>query len=141
MKRLIYLSIPEKQKPIDGFYTINPNGLDDVINYSVDHMHCDCLEYLPKNIAKTCLDMMCNKIRPDGLLTLTISNIKHICRNYYMNNMDDDTLLGLIHGRNSIFSIQSISDSIQRSGDMKILKIEISVNQLEMVITSQRVKI
>lgn len=141
MKKLLYITIPGKQKAIEGFTAIDPNQLDNVVNYSVDHIYCDCLEFLSSNDSVLCLGHMIQKIRPNGLLTILISNTKHICRNYYMNTMDDLTFLKLNHNHNSIFSSQSLISAIEKSGDMKVIKLENSVNQLEIILTSQRTRI
>lgn len=141
MKKLLYVSLLGKHKSIEGFSNIEPNELNDVVNHSVYHIYCDCLEFLSSNDSSVVLDTMIKKIRPDGILTILISNTKHICRNYYMNAMDDSTFLKLNHGHNSVFSTQSITQLLQKSGEMKVIKLENSVNQLETIITSQRIKI
>jgi hypothetical protein len=81
MKRLLYITVG-KDNSISGFTTIHPEQINEIVNYSIDHIYTDSLEFFPADVAQDLIIAISNKIRPNGIMTLVISNTKQISRNY-----------------------------------------------------------
>jgi hypothetical protein len=81
------------------------------------------------------------KIRPNGLVTLTVNNLKHISRQYFNSALSDGDLLDLISEVKSIFSIKQIETIFQESKSFQVVKIEHSSNFFKIHITMKRIGI
>lgn len=140
MKRLLYITVRDDNN-ISGFTVIHPKDIGDVVNYSIDHIYTDCLEFLPEDIANNLITTISHKIRPGGIMTIVVSNTKQICRNYCLNILNDNDYIKLNANHRCVLSLDTITDFIQKLENIKILKVEYSTNQLEMAIASQRVSV
>jgi predicted SAM-dependent methyltransferase len=140
MNRLILLHHPAYAQSIDGFSSISIQDLDKIVNHSIDHVYCSTLELYTLSAVEEILSEMLTKLRPNGLITLNITNMKNICREYYNGSMKDSTLLQNITNKVSILSQNSIKQILKKYSDIKIIKIESSDN-LHTNITAQRIKI
>jgi predicted SAM-dependent methyltransferase len=141
MNRLINLYTIKKQEQIQGFDNIEISNLPNIVNHSVDHIYCGCIENFDTAIAVSTAEEIGKKIRPNGLLTLTINNLKHISRQYFNNGLADQDLLKLIDGVKSIFSIKQIESIFEENKSFKIVKIEHSSNFFKIHITMKRISI
>ena len=141
MNRLINLYTIKKPEQIQGFDNIEISDLPNIINHSVDHIYCGCLEYFDDTLAIRAAEEIGTKIRPNGIITLTINDLKHISRQYFNSALSDADLLKLINGIKSIFSIRQISSIFEVNNSFKIVKIEHSSNFFKTHITIQRVGI
>jgi hypothetical protein len=141
MNRLINLYTVKKPEHIQGFDNVEISDLPNIINHSVDHIYCGCLEYFDDTAAISAAEEIGTKIRPNGLITFTINNLKHISRQYFNSALSDSDLLKLISGIKSIFSIKQISSIFQDNRSFKIVKIEHASNFFKTHITIQRVGI
>lgn len=140
MKRFFHIT-PRSDSHISGFDLVHPENVEDIVNYSVDHIYIDCLELLPLSDAKNLLVSIANKIRLEGLLTIVLSNTKQISRNYSSNMLTDEEYLKLNNNHKCVISLSSIAEIIQSLDSVKIVKLEHSTDQLEFAITTQRVSI
>lgn len=140
MNRLICLHFPNQPITINGFEPLSIDKLDSLVNYSIDHIFCPILELYKKEHVDNLLPVILNKIRPEGLLTTQTTNMHQVCRDYYLGSMKDDTLISIILNKNSILSQPYLENTIQASGDFRVVKIE-SPDKLSLYITSQRTKI
>jgi len=141
MNRLINLYTIKKQDTIQGFDNIEINDLSNLVNYSIDHIYCGCLEYFDSSVANNILEEIKEKIRPNGLVTLTINNFKHISRQYINNALSDKEMLGFINGVKSIFSLKQITLIFESNQEFKVTKLENSTDFFKTYITIQRVGI
>jgi predicted SAM-dependent methyltransferase len=141
MNRLINLYTIKKQEHIEGFDNIEISDLPNIVNHSVDHIYCGCLENFDTTTAISTAEEISKKIRPDGLITLTINNLKHISRQYFNSALADADLLNLISGVKSIFSIKQIETIFEEPKSFRIVKIEHSSNFFKTHITMKRIGI
>lgn len=139
MNRLINLYTIKKQETIQGFDNIEINDLSNMINHSIDHIYCGCLEYFDTSIAIKILIEIKEKIRPNGLVTLSINNLKHISREYFNNSLSDMDMLNTINGIKSIFSLKQVTSIFEDNLEFKVVKIEHTADFFKTYITIQRV--
>lgn len=139
MNRLINLYSLKKQENIQGFDNVEISDLPNIVNHSIDHIYCGCLEYFDSSTAIKAAIEIGEKIRPNGLITLTTNNLKHISRQYFNSALSDTELLDLVNGIKSIFSIKQISSIFEDGKSFKVVKIEHSSDFFKKHITIQRV--
>jgi hypothetical protein len=139
MSRLINLYTIKKQETINGFDNVEINDLSNLINHSIDHIYCGCIEYFDAQVATNVLAGIKEKIRPSGLVTLTINNFKHISRQYFNNSLSDEDMLNFISGVKSIFSLKQIASIFEKNEEFKTIKIEHTADFFKTYITIQRI--
>jgi hypothetical protein len=141
MNRSINLYTIKKPEQMKGFDNIEISDLPNIINHSIDHIYCGCLEYFDATTTIGTAGEIGEKIRPNGLITFTTNNLKHISRQYFNNSLSDSDLLNLISGIKSVFSMKQISSMFEENKSFKIVKIEHSSNFFKTHITLQRIGI
>lgn len=141
MNRSINLYTIKKPEQMQGFDNVEISDLPNIINHSVDHIYCGCLEYFDATTTIGTAEEIGEKIRPNGLITFTVNNLKHISRQYFNNALSDSDLLNLISGIKSVFSMKQISSIFEDNKSFRIVKIEHASNFFKTHITLQRIGI
>lgn len=141
MNRLICVQAGLGRQSLPDFTNVSLGDLDSVVNYSVDHLCFYDIEILNAQDAEKVVHSLLNKIRPAGILTIGFTNTKKICRDYYMNSLDDATYIKYHTDHRSVFSENKIIQLLEQDKNMKIVKLEYTPDQLEIRITAQRVTI
>lgn len=141
MNRLIFVQTELGTRSMPDFQNVMLSDLDSIVNYSVDHICFYDLETLEAQQAESVLGIILNKVRPSGILTIGVTNTKKICRDYYMNSIDDLTYIKYHTNHRSVFSENKLIQLIEKDKNIKIAKLEYTPDQLEVRITAQRVGI
>ena len=134
MKRLINLYSVKNKKDINGFNNVEINNLNDIINYSADHIFCGCLSYLDSEIIQKTISSILEKIRPQGYCTLSFVDMKQICRLYFNNAISDESLIKTIKDYKAILSYNTINDIIKNIENVNIVQTDFSDNYINIVI-------
>lgn len=134
MKRLINIYTVKNKKTISGFTNVEINSLNDIINYSTDHIFCSCLNHIESEKTYSVLGLILEKIRPGGYCTLSLTDMKQICRAYYNNALSDDSLLQYIKDHKAILSYQNICDMVKNISNVSIVQTNFADNYINVVI-------
>jgi len=110
---------------IDNCHNIDFYDIDNIINYSVDFIRSDSFEYLDISSVKTTIDTLVHKLRVGGVMMISFSDMKNLCKSYCHNGMSDNDLLLSIQNKHSILSVDFLQDLIKTAyKDVGISKIE-----------------
>ncbi len=143
MSRIIniyhHLSPSEKAK---GLYNIELNSLDqELVNYSNNIIHCDCLEYIENSYTHQAIDSIFKKVRINGSLIITFNNYKNICLSYANGILKDEEFILLMKNKKNILSINSIKKILQNIPGTIIYKTENIENEYKTTITINRISL
>jgi hypothetical protein len=139
MKRLINLYSLKNKKDINGFINVEINNLENIINYSVDHIFCGCLNYIEADLIDKIIFSIIEKVRPKGYFTLSFVDMKKICRAYHNNAVSDSDLLKTIKDHKSILSYDKIKDLASGIEQINIVQTDFSDNYISIVIQREGV--
>lgn len=78
---------------ISGFNPISIENVENLVDCSADAIVYDCIEKIEKSKSKHIFDTLTNKLRPNGVLIIKISDLKSICQNYLLNTISNSQLL------------------------------------------------
>jgi len=109
---------------IQGYQNIEINSINELVNYSINTIHCGCLEYIDSKVLENAISIIFQKLRINGSLILTFSNYKNICKSYSNSSMNNDEFLSLIKNKQNILSTQSIKNICQNIPGSVLSKIE-----------------
>lgn len=138
--RLYYISDKPNDKPNDKlniFEHIPPIAASSLVNSSVDHIYLDAINSYKMEDAKKLILLCVTKLRPKGLVTITIYNINHLCKTYLNKSITDENFTEYLAVCQSIFSVDSIVDILSNSS-IEISEISYSDNQFIIKIIGQR---
>lgn len=138
MTRLINIYINDNHKHIDGFTELDIRALDTVVNCSVDHIYTNVLEQITPEQLSIILPKIMSKIRPGGLLTTEITNMKYVTRLYSMNSIDDKDFLEYIKDKQMIISPEILSLTIEQNNTFKVVQTVYADDQTSITISAQR---
>ena len=119
---------------INGFTNVEINNINDIINYSADHVFCGCLNYMEMDSIEQILSVIFEKIRPQGYCTLSFVDMKQVCRSYYENSLSNKDLLDLIKDHKAILSYQNLYELIEKTQSLKVVQTDFSNNLINIVI-------
>jgi hypothetical protein len=110
MKRNITLYSGTTQQSSEEHISIE--NIDNVVQFSVDNMFCDCLESIDEKIAGIVLQKMLDKIRPEGYLYLHILDIKTLCVDVLQNHIAFSEFLSMLQNKYNIVTLDVVSSNI-----------------------------
>ena len=141
MNKTTHLYHAQYEQPTDNLVHCVPfDQIDSLINYSFHHIYCSGLDFFDKTQIEKILFIILQKIRPEGLITVKITDMNKICRDYITKTMSDDELINIIKNKNAIISQNYLDTIFNNSQEFKTIKIE-NPNKLFVYITAQRIKI
>ena len=125
-----------------GLYNIELNSLDqELVNYSNNIIHCDCLEYIENSYTHQAIDSIFKKVRLNGSLIITFNNYKNICLSYANSSLKDEEFISLIKNKKNILSINSIKNILQNIPGTVIYKIENIIDDYKTTVTINRISL
>lgn len=113
MKRNIIIYQGQSQQISPEHVSID--NIDNIVNYSVDNIFCNCLESLPHNLISPVIQKILHKIRPDGYIHVKILDIKEICLQLLQNKIHLTEYINLVKNKNSIITTDVIVSNIDFS--------------------------
>ena len=117
---------------------INIKNVNNIVNYSVDNLFCDCLEYINDDQLAILIQSLAQKIRPNGYLNLKILDTKKICLEYLQNKIDNKYFIKQFRDKNSLLSLDNISMNID---NQVFITTKIDSADYHIVITLQKKQI
>ena len=109
MKRNIVIGVTESNPNTSDFAEyIHISQLSNIVNCSVDYLSCDCLEYLPEEAVSQVIQQLMQKIRPLGYISITISDVKSLCKDYLSNKLAAKKFVSYINQKQSILNKDNI---------------------------------
>lgn len=138
MARLINVCVNNQQK-LDRYENVNITDIDNIVNYSVDFIRFDFLQFFDYNTGQNILHTLINKLKLSGSVTLLISNYKTISRLYADSILSDGEFLEKIQNCRSVWSADFIYSLInQKYTDTHISKIQYDNNHNIIYVTIER---
>ena len=135
MHRSINLSTDDSNTLLPNIENTNINRLNEIVNFSVDTINCQVLEYVMSQHLDQVLGSLFTKIRTNGILTLRFKNFKEISKKYFSDQMSDQEYLQHIANVHSIISIDKIASSI----DNTLVISNIEYDNFHVLVVVQRV--
>ncbi len=132
MHRSINLSTDDPNSLLPNIDNTNINNINEIVNFSVDTINCQILEYVVPQHLDQVLNAIFSKIRKEGILTLKFKNFKEITQQYSSDRMSDAEYLQYIHNTQSVISVDKIASSLDPT--LSIVNIEYSNYDILMVI-------
>tara|TARA_B100001778_G_C18472025_1_gene576237 strand:- start:526 stop:939 length:414 start_codon:yes stop_codon:yes gene_type:complete len=136
MHRSLNLSTDDPDSLLSNIENTNINNINEIVNFSVDTINCQILEYIIPQHLDQVLNAIFSKIRKEGILTLKFKNFKEISKQYWNYRISDTEYLQYIHNTQSIISIDKIVSCLDPT--LQITNIEYANYNILMVI--QRVE-
>lgn len=121
-----------------SYINLDANNIHTIVNHSADSIFCDCLEYLNQKDLNNYLSIMFDKIKPDGILTISINNIKQKCQQILEGKADPSDLLSSIKLYNSLLVPENIYTQIDAA---KFAVIQINKENNRILITLKRISL
>lgn len=132
MKRTINIFTDTARVHIPNTDSVDISRLGDVISCSIDTIFNYVLEYiLPENL-NSIMDLLLDRLRPEGNLIIRFANIKKICETYTKNEISDKDFLGFMQNKKNIMSIDRVTSIIK--DQFVITKIDYLDNHIIMII-------
>ena len=132
MHRSINLCTDDAKTILSNMDNTNVNQLNNIVNFSVDTINCEILEYIISSHLNEVLSVIYNKIRKNGILVLKFKNFKEISYKYYKTQMSDEEYLQKISNTASIISVDKIISTID--SNLSVHNIEYNNDYITMII-------
>jgi hypothetical protein len=132
MHRSINLCTDDARTILSNMDNTNINQLNNIVNFSVDTINCEILEYVISSHLSEVLSVIYNKIRKNGILVLRFKDFKEISHKYYQTKMSDEEYLQKISNTASIISIDRIISTIDNN--LSVHNIEYNNDYITMII-------
>jgi predicted SAM-dependent methyltransferase len=126
---------------IEAFDNIEISDIENLVNFSVSNIYCECLNYFEKPMINSILSVLFKKLKPEGLLVISFADLKETSKRYYENSISDEELVGNLLNHKSILSIPEIKRITESDQSVKIIKIDYNHSNLKINLTFQRVSI
>lgn len=133
MKRSITL-YDENNKPINQSNDyIHIQNVDNIVNFSVDDIFCDCIDGLNEENANATIQKIFQKLRVGGYAHLKILDIKELCIDVVQNKIPLNRFIQLVKNKNSIATLDTIAANIDFN-KFEITKIANEQHQINLII-------
>jgi len=141
MNKPINIYYNKHKNIIQEFDNIEINDIENLVNFSVSNIYCSCLNYFEKSIINAILVLLFKKLKPEGLLVISFTDLKESSKRYYENSISDEQLMENLLSHKSILSISAIKKMIEDDPSVKIVKIDYDHQNLKINLTLQRISI
>jgi predicted SAM-dependent methyltransferase len=141
MNKPINIYYNKHKNIIQEFDNIEINDIENIVNFSVSNIYCSCLNYFEKSIINAILVLLFKKLKPEGLLVISFTDLKESSKRYYENSISDEQLMENLLSHKSILSISAIKKMIEDDPSVKIVKIDYDHQNLKINLTLQRISI
>lgn len=108
MPRIINVYHQKNKTILDNYENIDIIDIHNIINYSIDLIKFDNLQLFNYDTSNNILKVLINKLKLNGKLILSLSNIRLISRLYVDNALTDNEYLQYIKDCQSVWSIELI---------------------------------
>jgi predicted SAM-dependent methyltransferase len=132
MKRTINVFTDAARVHIPNTDAVDISRLEGVINCSIDTIFNYILEYISPEHLTSIMDLLLDKLRPEGNLIIRFANITKICETYTKNEISDKDFLGFMQNKKNILSIDRVTSIIKDR--FVITKIDYLDNHIIMII-------
>jgi predicted SAM-dependent methyltransferase len=141
MNKPINIYYNKHKNIIQEFDNIEINDIENIVNFSVSNIYCSCLNYFEKSMINAILMLLFKKLKPEGLIVISFTDLKESSKRYYENSISDEQLMENLLGHKSILSISAIKKMIENDPSVKIVKIDYDHQNLKINLTLQRISI
>lgn len=117
-----------------NYVGISTNDIQDLINLSCDNILLDCLEDSSKDQSLNLIQQVLTKLKPQGILTIVISDIIKYMMSYINGSLESDALLTCFKNRNCILSLDDILNVVNADKNLKLQKIDHIDNRIAITI-------
>ena len=125
---------PEKSS--NNHINIALSNLDNIPNYSANNLICDCLEFVQTSFLNSVVSQILDKLGPNGILHLSIYNMRYDIKKYMDNKLEAQSLLSTIKKYNSIINLDYIM-SLLNNQQFTIQQVEHTDNRTNIYIMRQ----
>jgi predicted SAM-dependent methyltransferase len=141
MNKPINIYYNKHKNIIQEFDNIEINDIENIVNFSVSNIYCSCLNYFEKSMINAILMLLFKKLKPEGLIVISFTDLKESSKRYYENSISDEQLMENLLSHKSILSISAIKKMIEDDPSVKIVKIDYDHQNLKINLTLQRISI
>lgn len=138
MNKNYYITHPIQSIKSNSAINVSIDSLNSIFDCSADSVYCGCLEYVDSQILDSIISKLLNKIKPLGVITFSIKNIKHICSLLINGSIPTNDLLKHIQNFQNILSSENIYTKIDSD---KYKVIQLSKDNETIAISIERQKI
>ena len=141
MNKPINIYYNKHKNTIQEFDNIEISDIENLVNFSVSNIYCECLNYFEKSMINAILPVLFKKLKPEGLVVISFADLKEASKKYYENSISDEQLMENLLSHKSILSISEIKKMIEGDQSVKIVKIDYDQQNLKINLTLQRISI
>lgn len=122
MNRKINLISHESQK-IDGIENIEIGLVDNIFPYSCEILICKYFNIFEENDAKKALDILIDKIRPNGQIIIGAIEMDTICSDFINKQISNKDFFDYMKNIHNHFGIEDIIKYISNNENIYLLEI------------------
>jgi hypothetical protein len=135
MYRMYTITINEDYVSNECSY-ISYNNINSILDYSADSVSCDVLQMIP-SLDKGLIKTLCDKIKPGGIVILTILDLAKVCKDYIDNKISGSSFIGQISNISNPICLEDIYSAI--SQNISVQQIKYEDNSIKIALTKRGV--
>lgn len=109
MSRIYKITLDQNMISNECIY-ISSDSIESIVDYSADHISCEVLQEIGSS--NEVIQKLYNKIKPNGIIILTVPNVSKIAKDYIDNSISADSFISQMHKIKKIVSLDDIYSSI-----------------------------
>lgn len=133
MSKKINIILQNMNSNLVGFENIPIEQISSVYSFSCDIINCSIASFFDQNKFWTIIEILIDKLKPNGQLSLSLYDVKRLASLYANNQVKDTDYLSLMKNINNSISLSDVIEYVSNKKD--IILADTKKDQLIMYIT------